>query len=48
MKANLFFIVLAVVFMIFYFLFLYRMEKHSDPPKQVSKTAVPHIISINN
>ena len=32
MKANLFFIVLAVVFMIFYFLFLYRMEKHSDPP----------------
>ena len=32
MKATLFFIVLAVVFMIFYFLFLYRMEKHSDPP----------------
>ena len=32
MKANLFFIVLAVVFMIFYCSFIYRMEKHSDPP----------------
>ena len=32
MKANLFFIVLAVVFMIFYFLFLYKLEQRSHLP----------------
>ena len=34
MKANLFFIVLAVVFMIFYFLFLYKLEQRSHLPEE--------------
>ena len=32
MKANLFFIVAALVFIICQFLFIYRMERSSDPP----------------